>query len=161
MAVCHCKLTKLPHKVRLPQVTEAEHTHVLAGQRASCKMSKMIPLQGRHACSIEVVSEVFSVCHGRQHCPEHNTAQNACCRMGLDWRIPHMQQSQREFFWHYLVASRQISPHYKSTCLMKISLRRLWPKGLYLRLKRSKRWKDSLPACMSSRSTFKSYLHAE
>ena len=44
------------------------------------------------------------------------------------------------------------------TCLMKISRSRLCPKGLYLRLKRSKRWKDSLPACMSSVSTFRSYL---
>lgn len=47
------------------------------------------------------------------------------------------------------------------TCLMKISRRRLCPKGLYFRLKRSKRWKDSLPACMSRVSTFRSYLHAQ
>jgi hypothetical protein len=44
------------------------------------------------------------------------------------------------------------------TCLMKISLKRDWPKGLYFKLKRSKRWKVFLSACMSSLSTFKSYL---
>ena len=44
------------------------------------------------------------------------------------------------------------------TCLMKISRRRDWPKGLYLRLKRSKRWNVFLSACMSSVSTFRSYL---
>ncbi len=43
-------------------------------------------------------------------------------------------------------------------CLMKISRRRDCPKGLYLRLKRSKRWKVFLSACMSSVSTFRSYL---
>lgn len=47
-----------------------------------------------------------------------------------------------------------------ATCLMKISRRRDWPKGLYLRLKRSKRWKVFLSACMSSVSTLRSYLHA-
>ena len=42
---------------------------------------------------------------------------------------------------------------------MKISRSRDWPKGLYFRLKRSKRWKVFLSACMSSVSTFRSYLH--
>ena len=46
-------------------------------------------------------------------------------------------------------------------CLMKISRRRDWPKGLYLRLKRSKRWNVFLSACMSSVSTFRSCLLAE
>ena len=41
---------------------------------------------------------------------------------------------------------------------MKISLSRLCPQGLYLRLKRSKRWKMFLSACMSRVSTFKSCL---
>ena len=43
------------------------------------------------------------------------------------------------------------------TCLMKISRRRLWPHGLYLRLNLSKRWNVELSACMSRVSTFKSY----
>ena len=46
----------------------------------------------------------------------------------------------------------------EGTCLMKISRRRLCPNGLYFRLKRSKRWKVFLSACMSSVSTFRSYL---
>jgi len=46
----------------------------------------------------------------------------------------------------------------KLACLMKISRKRDWPKGLYFRLKRSKRWKVFLSACISSVSTFKSYL---
>ncbi len=46
----------------------------------------------------------------------------------------------------------------KLACLMKISRNRDWPKGLYFRLKRSKRWKVFLSACISNVSTFKSYL---
>ena len=44
------------------------------------------------------------------------------------------------------------------TCLMKISRRRDWPHGLYFRLNLSNRWKMFLSACMSSVSTFRSYL---
>lgn len=43
-------------------------------------------------------------------------------------------------------------------CLMKISRRRLCPKGLYFRLNLSKRWKMFLSACMSKVSTLRSYL---
>lgn len=43
------------------------------------------------------------------------------------------------------------------TCFINISLRRLWPQGLYFRLNLSNRWNILLSACMSNVSTFRSW----
>ena len=54
-----------------------------------------------------------------------------------------------------LVISARKRPAIMLSVLRKISRRRDWPHGLYLRLKRSNRWKV-LVACMSSVSTDRS-----
>ena len=51
------------------------------------------------------------------------------------------------------VSSARKRPRMRLSCLMKTSRSLAWPKGLYFRLNRSKRWKVPLSACMSSAST--------
>jgi Fe-S-cluster-containing hydrogenase component 2 len=54
-------------------------------------------------------------------------------------------------------SSARKRPRRRWSCLMKTSRSLACPNGLYLRLKRSKRWNVTLPACMSSVSMLRSY----